>query len=72
MLLNEAVSGSLGGLMLRIVPVASASEIVAPLALLSVSVTVSPSSSSLSSLIGTATVISVSPASKVSVPLVAV
>ena len=66
-----AVSGSVDSVF-RIVPVAAASPSSAPEALLSVSVNVSPSSSTASSVIGTDTVFSVSPAAKVSVPLVAV
>ena len=56
----------------RIVPVASPSAIAAPEASLRVSVSVSPPSSAASSLIGTDTVFVVSPASKVSAPLVSV
>ena len=52
------------------VPVASASAIVAPEALLRASVNVSPPSSTESSTIGTETVLKRSPAGKVSVPLV--
>ena len=53
--------------MLRIVPVAEASAIVAPEALLRVSVNLSPSSSTESSTIATDTVFDVSPTAKVSV-----
>ena len=56
----------------RNVPVAVASSISAPEALLRVSVNVSPPSSSASSVIGTEIVFVTSPAWKVSVPLVAV
>ena len=71
--LNSAVSGSGSGVsVFRIVPVASASAIVAPEALLSVSVNVSPPSSSESLMIGTLIVFVVSPLPKVSVPLVLV
>ena len=56
----------------RIVPVPTASSRSAPEALLRVSVNVSPSSSTVSWVIGTDTVFVVSPAGKVSVPLVAV
>ena len=55
-----------------IVPIASASAMSAPEALLRVSVSVSPPSSTVSSVTGTETVCVVSPGSNVSVPLVAV
>ena len=58
--------------MFRIVPVASASSISAPAALLSVSVSVSPLSSTASSAIGTEIVFDVSPGVNVSVPFVSV
>ena len=60
------------GPLLRIVPVASASAIAAPVALDSTSLMVSLPSSWLSASSGTSTIFSVSPTSKVSVPRVAV
>ena len=54
------------------VPVASASPSTAPVGLLRVSVTVSPLSSSVSSMIGTETVFAVSLGEKVNVPVVVV
>ena len=58
--------------MFRMVPVASASPSTAPVGLLRVSVTVSPLSSSVSSMIGTETVFAVSLDEKVNVPVVVV
>ena len=70
MSLKLAVSGSAS--MFWIVPVASASAMSAPEALLRVSVNVSPPSSTVSSVTGTEIVFAVSPTRNVSVPLAAV
>ena len=67
----SATDSSAAASVFRIVPVASASAMSAPDALLRVSVNVSPPSSTVSSVINTETVCVVSPGSNVSVPLVA-